>query len=102
SALLASARTSSPVNGSRFLRRIPTTSDAVQPHKPSSTNSIGLLAVFSVAVSITIECRELADPTYRSLSVQLTEASIIVAFLCPADRYSSFAVPGAGYGDRRT
>jgi hypothetical protein len=68
------------VNGSRFFRRIPTTSDAVQPHNAISTNSIGVLAVFSAAVSITTACRELAAPTYRSLSVQLTEASIIVTF----------------------
>jgi hypothetical protein len=52
----------------------------VQPHNAISTNSIGVLAVFSAAVSITTACRELAAPTYRSLSVQLTEASIIVTF----------------------
>src|SRR5664279_3560524 len=67
---------------------MPTTSDAVQPHKPSRTNSMGVLAVFSVAVSITIECREVADPTYRSLSVQFTAASIIVAFRYLVDRSS--------------
>jgi hypothetical protein len=41
---------------------------------------MGELAVFSGAVSITIACREVADPTYRSLSVQISEASIIAAF----------------------
>src|ERR1035438_8770521 len=81
SALSPFARTSSPVTGSRFFRRMPTTSEAVQPHNAISTNSIGLLAVFSFAVSITSEWRELADPTYRSLSVQFTEASIMAPFI---------------------
>src|ERR1039458_1794220 len=75
------ARTSSPVNGSRFFRRMPTTSEAVQPHSASNTSSIGLFAVFSFAVSITIEWRDVAAPTYRSLSVQFTEASIMAPFV---------------------
>src|SRR5208282_2876759 len=83
-----------PVNFSRFLRRIPTTSDAVHPHKASSTNSIGVLAVFSAAVSITIECPEVAAPTNRSLSVQLTEASIIVP---PVLALPGYSLATAGY-----
>jgi hypothetical protein len=30
---------------------------------------------------MTIECREVADPTYRSLSVQLIEASIMASLI---------------------
>ena len=45
---------------------------------------MGLLAVFSFAVSITMEWREVAAPTYRSLSVQFTDASVMVAFFITA------------------
>ena len=50
------------VKGSRFLWRIPTTSEAVQPQRAINTSSMGELAVFSLAVSMTIACRELASP----------------------------------------
>ena len=55
-----------------------------------STSSIGLLAVFSLAVSITMAWREVASPIYRSLSVQIALAEIIDVALSP--------VIGAGFG----
>src|SRR5579864_1055381 len=76
----ASARTSSEVKGSRFLRRMFTTSVAVQPQRPISTNSIGLFAVFSLAASSTTAWPLVAWPRKRSLSVHLAKAVIIVIF----------------------
>src|SRR6267142_6036733 len=70
-----------PVKGSRFLRRIPTTSEAVQPHSAMRTSSTGLLAVFSLPASTTMAWPEFACPTNRSRSDQFTEASIIFPLL---------------------
>src|SRR5579872_5799560 len=73
----ASARTSSEVKGSRFLRRMLTTSVAVQPHSPISTSSMGLGAVLSLAASSTTAWPLLACPRKRSLSVHLAKAVIM-------------------------
>src|SRR5882724_2810819 len=55
-----------------------TTSVAVHPQRAISTNSMGLLAVFSEdAASITIECWLPAMPTNRELSVHNALAEII-------------------------
>src|SRR5664279_2723913 len=78
----ACATTSSPVNGSRFLRKIPTTSLAVHPHSPISTNSIGVLAVFTSPVSSTTAWPLLASPRKRSLSVQMVFASVMAFASC--------------------
>src|SRR5512146_520390 len=77
----ASARTSRLVNGSLFLRRILTISDAVQLHSPISTSSIGLLAVLCSPASATIACPLDAIPTKRSLSVHCALAVTITLLL---------------------
>ena len=45
----ATAETVSEVNGSRFLRKIETTSTEVQPHRAISTSSIGLAPAWCAA-----------------------------------------------------
>src|SRR5271165_373877 len=86
SARSAVARTSRLVKGSRFLRRIPTTSLAVQAHRPISTSSTGLEADFSPPVSTTSACPLLAWPRKRSWSVHSAFASIM------EPRFSLFAL----------
>src|SRR5215469_5280035 len=82
SARRASARTSSATNSSRFLRRISTTSVAVQAHRPINTSSIGPGAVLlSRLESITIAWPLEALPTKRSPSVQFTEAVTVLAII---------------------
>src|SRR5581483_11522463 len=73
------------VNGSRFLRRMLTTSEAVQLHRPIKTNSMGLFATFSFPASTTMPCRLLESPTKQSLSVQRAFASVI--------EFSSYSIP---------
>src|SRR5216684_2784796 len=74
----ASARTSSPVIGSRFLRRMVTTSVAVQEHSPISTSSMGPGAVLRCrSASTTIACPLLAATMNLSPSVHCNLASTI-------------------------
>src|SRR5690349_3232617 len=54
-----------------------TTSEAVHPQRPISTSSIGLLAVFSLAASMTIAWPLVAMPRKRSRSVHWARASTI-------------------------
>src|ERR1017187_691824 len=77
SARSAVARTSRVVKGSRFLRRIPTTSLAVQAHKAIKTSSIGLFADFSAPASTTSAWPLLAWPTKRSSLAHNAVASIM-------------------------
>src|SRR5437879_11760981 len=78
-----SAKTSTNENGSRFFRRMLTTSPAVHEQSAISTNSTGLDAAFSAPASITDECPEDAIPTKRSLSIHFADAVISLIVNCP-------------------
>src|SRR6267142_4971939 len=84
----ASARTSRPVIGSRFLRRMVTTSVAVHEHSPISTSSMGPGAVLRCrSASTTIACPLLAATTNLSPSVHCSFASTIVGSWLLAARF---------------
>src|SRR5712664_1610437 len=72
---------------------MPTTSDAVHPHRAMRTSSIGLLAVFSVDASTTTAWPDVAWPMNRSPSAQIVFAVIIfTSFL-----HTLPAVVGTGF-----
>src|SRR4051812_18000896 len=83
SARTASADTCTDVNFSRFLRRIVTTSVAVQLQRAISTSSIGPLADLSSPESTTIACPLVADATKRSPSSHWALAVVLPMSLSP-------------------